>query len=101
MNTARQASAMSDTRKVVSLDQYRPLYTAEQLITEAMRFKEGEGSSLEESVLLLPETFTLILDHILSEFDYRNNKRSMTAIACRLLAASVNHYEEKLSEVMQ
>lgn len=101
MKTARHPSAQPDPRKVVSLDQYRPRYTAEQLITEALRFKEGPGVSLGESIIVLPDLFTSILDHILQEFDYRANKRSKTAIACRILAASVNHYENKLSEVMQ
>ena len=101
MNTARQASALSDTHKVVSMDKYRPPVTAEQLIIEATHYQESPGSSLEESTPLLPSTFACILELILEDFDYRNNKLANTAIACRILAASHNHYEEILSEMMQ
>lgn len=101
MNTARHPSAQPDPRKVIPLDQYRPFYTAAQLIEEARQFNKGPSVSLGESIVILPDLFTAILDHILQEFDYRGNKRSKTAIACRILAVSANHYEEKLLEVMQ
>lgn len=91
MKTARHSSAQPDPRKVIPLDQYRPFYTAAQLIEEALQFNKGPSVSLGESIVILPDLFTAILDHILQEFDYRANKRSKTAMACRILASSVNH----------
>lgn len=99
MQTARKA--VNRPAPVIHLDDFRPRITSEQLIAEAHCHRTGTGSSLEETVLLLPDFFALLLDYILSDFDYRLHKKSNIAIACRLLASSYNHFMEKIQEEMQ
>lgn len=101
MQIARTASPHRPA-SVVRLDDFRPKITASQLIEEALLLRTGPGpANLEESVALLPDLFVQTLCLILEDFDYRNNKKSNIAIACRLLAGSYVHFEERLQEVAQ
>ena len=102
MQTAlRQQSAAADLCTVVSITPYLSHATAKKLVADALQHKEGPGESLEASIVMLPDLFFCILDLILQNFDYNHNKKAPAAIACRMLAASVNHYSEKLQELEQ
>lgn len=102
MQTAPQWSAPAAAPcPVVSIIPYLSHATAKQLVAEALKQKTGPGESLEASVVMLPDLFFCVLDLVLQNFDYNRNKQAPAAVACRLLAASVNHYSEKLEEISQ
>lgn len=99
MQTARIQAAHASPCPVVSITPYLSHATAKQLVTDALIHKTGPGESLEASIVMLPDLFFCVLDLVLQSFDYNRNKQAPAAIACRMLAASFNHYSEKLQEV--
>lgn len=99
MQAASIQAAHAAPCPVVSITPYLSHATAKQLVADALKHKEGCGESLEASIVMLPDLFFCVLDLVLQNFDYNRNKQAPAAVACRMLAASVNHYTEKLQEV--
>lgn len=74
-----------------NIENYLPM-SAEKLIQEMGSFGNGKPT-LDKALAAVPELPRLLtapLEMILEEFNYRDNKNSRIAIACRVLAVLIS-----------
>jgi len=74
---------------------------AEGLVFEARQNMVDTDKGLNEFIASLPDLMTAMLHELMSDFDYRGNRKSSRAVVCRMLAATLAQFDMQVDKELK